>query len=117
VPPGNTTEPFMCGGEASLCQITLATCYDWATVCKPVRPKLSDRCPVLSVCLSVLSVIMVYSDQTVGWIKMKLGAQLLSPGHTVLDGEPVPPPQRGTAPIFGPYLLGQNCWMDYDAIW
>ena len=24
----------------------------WATVCKTVRPMLSDRCPVLSVCLS-----------------------------------------------------------------
>jgi len=33
----------------------------WATVCKTVRPTLSDRC--LSVCLSVT---LVYCDQTVG---------------------------------------------------
>jgi len=31
-------------------------CPFWATVCKTVRPMLSDRCPVcLSVCLSCLS--------------------------------------------------------------
>jgi len=35
----------------------------WATVCKTVRPTLSDRC--LS-CLSALSVTLVYCGQTVG---------------------------------------------------
>jgi len=40
---------------------------------------LSDRC------LSVLSVMLVYSDQTAGWIKMLLGMQV---GHIVLDGDP-----------------------------
>jgi len=25
----NTTEPFMCGGDAALCQITLTACYGW----------------------------------------------------------------------------------------
>ena len=30
---------------------------------------------------------------------MKLGVQVgLGPGHIVLDGDPAPPPQRGTAP-------------------
>jgi len=24
----NTTEPFVCGGHAALCQITLTTCFD-----------------------------------------------------------------------------------------
>jgi len=60
---------------------------------------LSNRC--LSVCLScpVLSVTFVHCGQTVGRIKMKLGMQLgLGPGHIVLDGDPAPPPQRGTAP-------------------
>jgi len=42
----------------------------WATICKTVHPMLSVHC--LSV-LSVLSVTLVYCDQTVGWIKMKLG--------------------------------------------
>jgi len=92
-----------------------------ATVCKTVHPMLSDRC--LSVC-PVCDVGM-YCGQTVGWIKMKLGAQVsLSPGHIVLDGDPAPLPQRQTKlpslkrakhPIFGPYLLWPNGWMDKDA--
>jgi len=40
----------------------------WATVCKTVHPIQSDRC----LCVSVLSVTLVYCGQTVGWIKMKL---------------------------------------------
>jgi len=58
---------------------------------------LSDRC--LSVCLSVLScrsVTFIHCGQTVGRIKMKLGAQVgLGPGHIVLDGDLAVPPQRG----------------------
>jgi len=42
----------------------------WATVCKTVRPMLSDCCPVS------LSVTLVYCCQTGGWIKMKLGMEL-----------------------------------------
>ena len=67
-------------------------------------------------CPVCLSVNLVYCGQTVGWIKMKLGMQvgLLCPGHNVLDGDSPPLLQRGTAPspIFGPYLLWQNGWMD-----
>jgi len=34
---------------------------------------------------------------------MKLGMEEgLDPGHTVLDGDPAPLPQRGTAPNFRP---------------
>jgi len=60
--------------------------YDfWATVCKTVRPVLSDRCPICPVCLSV-------TFQTVGWIKMPLGTEAgLGPGDIVLDGDPAPP--------------------------
>jgi len=80
-----------------------------ATVWKTVCPMLSDRCfpPVLPVRLSVLFV-------TVGWITMKLGMHVgLGPGHIVLDGDLVLLPQRGTAaPIFGPYLLLPNDWID-----
>jgi len=59
-------------------------------------------------------VTLVYCDQTVGWIKMKLGMQVgLGPGHIVLDGDPPPPPPKGHSPqIFGPYLLWPNGWMD-----
>jgi len=80
----------------------------WATVYKTVRPTLSDCCPVLSVTL-------VYCGQTVGWIKIKLDMLLgLGPGHTVLDGDPAPPPPKGHSPtpIFGQYLLWPNSWMD-----
>jgi len=48
-------------------------------------------------------------------IKMKLGKQVgLGPGHTVLDGDPAPPPQRGTAPqqFLGPIFVAANGWMD-----
>jgi len=69
---------------------------------------LLDRCPVLSVCMaciSCLSVTLVYCGQTVGWIKMKLGTQVgLGPGHIVLDGDPSPLPQRGTAPQFSAHI-------------
>jgi len=50
---------------------------------------------------------------------MKLGIEIgLGPGHIVLDGDPAPTPQRGTAlPIFGPCLLWPNSWLDQDATW
>jgi len=42
----------------------------------------------------------------VEWIKVKLGMEVgLGPSHIVLDGVPVPPPQRGTAP--------KNFWYIY----
>jgi len=79
---------------------------------------LSDRCPVLSVCVSVsLSVTLVHCGQTVGRIKMKLGTQVgFVPGHIVLDGDPAPLPQRGTAPptfrsisVAAKWLHGSRC--------
>ena len=80
----------------------------WATVCKTVRPVLSDH-----------SVLSVKCGQTVGRIKMKLGMQVgLSPGLIVLDGDPAPPPQKGQSPlIFGPCLLCPNSCIDKDATW
>jgi len=75
----------------------------WATVCKTVRPMLSDTVVLscLSVCLSGwLAVTLVYYGQSVGSIKMKLRAEVgLGPDHIVLDGDPAPP-KRGTAPQF-----------------
>ena len=75
----------------------------WATVCKTVRPKLSDSClSCLSVCLPVT---LVYCGQTVGRIKMKLGTRVgLGPGHIVLDWDPAPLTQRGTAPQFSAHI-------------
>jgi len=43
-----------------------------ATVCKTVRPMLSDRCPVCP----VMSETLMYGGKTVGWIKLKLGTQV-----------------------------------------
>jgi len=62
------------------------------------------------VCLSCLSVMLVYCGQTVGRIKIKLGTHVgLGPGHIVLDGDPAPPPQRGTALQFSaPICCGQT---------
>jgi len=63
----------------------------WATVCKTVRPMLSDHC------LSVYNVGVL--RQTVGWIRMPFGTEVgLSPGHIVLDGHPAPP--KGYSPQF-----------------
>jgi len=81
---------------------------------------LSDRClSCPAFCLSVLSIMLVYCGQMVGWIKMKLGMQVgLGPGHIVLDGDPAPLPQRGTAlPIFSSYMLWPNGHMDQDTTW
>jgi len=84
----------------------------WATVCKTVRLMLSDHCPV---CLSVCrSVTLVYCGQTIGRIKMKLGTPVgLGPRHIVLDGNPAPPSQRGTAAphfsVAAKWLHGSRC--------
>jgi len=55
-----------------------------------VRPVLSDHCLTCPVCDVGVCV------QTVGRIKMKLGMRVgLGSGHTVLDGDPGPPPPKG----------------------
>jgi len=53
--------------------------------------------------MSCLSVTLVYCGQAVGRIKVKLGTRVgIGPGHIVLDGDPAPLKQRGTAPNFQP---------------
>ena len=66
------------------------------------------------VCLSVLSVTLMYCGQTVGWIKMKLGMQVgLGPGHIVLDGDPTTPAKGGdSSPKFSAHVLWADGWMD-----
>jgi len=86
------------------------------TVCKTVRPMLSNRClscPVCLSCLSSLSLTLVYRGQTVGWLKMKLGMQVgLGLGHIVLYG--YPPPKGAQPPIFGPCMLWPNSCIYQD---
>ena len=72
---------------------------------------LSDRCSVYlsvlscPVCLSGLSVTLVYCGQLVGWIKMKLGTEVgLGLSHIVLDGDPALL-KRGTAPNSRPMSI------------
>jgi len=69
---------------------------------------------LLDRCLFVLSVMLVYCGQTVGWIKMKLGMETgLGPDHIVRWGPRSPPPKKGTAPpICGPCLCGQTAGLE-----
>jgi len=62
----------------------------------------------------------VYCGQTAGWIKMPLGTKVgLSPGDSVLDGDPAPSPQRGWSPLpnFRLISMWPNGLMHQDATW
>jgi len=63
----------------------------------------------------------MYCGHTVSWIRMPLGTEVgLGPSDIVLDGDPAPPTQMGTAALpnfFGPCLLWPNSCMDQDASW
>jgi len=97
-------------GSVPLRAFHACICF-WATVCKTIRPMLSVRCPVLSCLLVCLSVTLVYCDQTVGQIKIKLGMQVgLGPGHIVLDGDPASPPKGAQPPNFRPISVAAK-WM------
>jgi len=60
-----------------------------------------------------------YCGQTPGCIKIALGMEVcLGPCHIVLDGDRAPLPKKGAEPpIFGPFLLRPNGWMDQDVTW
>jgi len=64
----------------------------------------------------------MYSGQTVGWIKMKLGVEVgLGPGHIVLDGTLLPV-LKGAHPQFsahvccGQMAVGMELGLDPDNI-
>jgi len=50
---------------------------------------------------------------------MALGMEVgLGPGHIALDGEPAPLPLKGAEPpIFGPFLLSPNSWVNQNGTW
>jgi len=74
-------------------------------VCSLILGKmLSESCPVCLVCDVGVLWPNGRMDQDETW--MLVG---LDPGHFALDGDAAPPPQRGTSPNFGPYLLWSNC--------
>ena len=94
----------------------------WATVCKTVRPMLSDRClscPVLS-CLFCLSVCDIRAMWPNGWMDQDETWQAGRPRpwpHCVRQGPSSRSPKGAQPPIFGPYLLQPNGWMDQDGTW
>ena len=64
----------------------------WATVCKTVRPMLSDRClSCLTVTLGGVLWPNGWMDQDETWSGGSLGAA----GYIELDGDPAAPPQKG----------------------
>jgi len=59
---------------------------------------------MLSVCLSSLSVMLMYCGQRVGLIRMPLGTEAnLVPGHIVLDRDPAASP-KGAQPQFSAHI-------------
>jgi len=86
----------------------------WVTVCKTVRPMLSDHC--LTVC-PVCDVDVLWPnsrmDQDETW---HTGRPQPWP-HCARWGPSSPSPKGAQPPIFGPYLLLPNVWMYQDATW
>jgi len=88
----------------------------WATVCKTVRPMLTDRClSALSVCDVGVLWSNGWRDQDETWhagsprpwphcVRWRLETQLLSP-------------KGAQPPIIGPCLLSPNSCMEQDATW
>jgi len=77
--------------------VNCASFFFWATVCKTVRPMLSDRC--LSVC-PVRSVTLVYCGQTVGRIQLNLRASRPRPCPHCVRWGPSSPSPKGHIPQF-----------------
>jgi len=79
---------------------------------------LSDSFPV---CLSCLSVTLVYCGQTFRWIKMKLGMEVgLDPGTLCyMDPSPLKLLKKGgkAAPPTFWLVLWPNGWMDHGTTW
>jgi len=89
-------------------------CFFGRPFVKTVRPVLSDRCPVLSVC----DVGVLWPN---GWMDQdKLGMEVGLGRVTLCYRDQAPPPQEGAKqppPLFGQCLLWPNGWMDQDATW
>jgi len=84
-------------------------CVRWAPSC-PQKVGHSSAYFLVHVCCG----------QRAGWIKVSFGMEVdLGPGHTVLDGDPAPPPKSGAQQrlLFGPCLLWTNGWMDQGVTW
>ena len=91
----------------------LRCCPFWTTVCKTVRPLLSDLCLSCSVCDIGVLWPNGWMDQYETW---HAGRPRPWP-HSVRWGPSSPPKKGAEPPIFGPYLLWPNGWMDQDDTW
>jgi len=105
----NTTTVFLL-----LCNVAgqFILCSFWATVCKTVRPMLSDHCPVCNIGV-------LWSN---GWMDQDETWQAGTPQtwpHCVRWGPSSPSHKGAQAPsqFSAPYLLWPNDWMDEDATW
>jgi len=81
---------------------------DW----DPASPLIKGQSPQFSA--------HIYCGQMAVCTRIPLGTEVgLSLGDIVLNGDPAPPRKKGTGshPIFGPYLLWSNGWIDQDATW
>ena len=85
----------------------------WATVCKTVRPMLSDRCLSCPVCDVGVLWPNGWTDPDETW---QAGRSLPWPHCDRLRSRS-PSLKEAQAPIFGPYLLWTNGSMDQDATW
>ena len=108
-PEAESILSFTSANGVQICQLLLLPCKllkyaFWAIVCEN-GSSYAIAIVVSVVCLSVLSVTLVYCGQTVGWINMPLGMEVgLRPVHIVLDGDLAP--QRGTiVPNFRPMSI------------
>ena len=81
-----------------------------ATVCKTVRPMLSDRCPVCPVCDVGVLWPNGWSDQDEPWHGGSAPATLCWIGTQL-------PPKEAHSLIFGPCPLWPNGGMNQDATW
>jgi len=90
----------------------------WATVCKTVRPMLSDSCLSYPCCLSCLWRWCIVAKRLDG-SRWNLACRWPRPWpHCVRLGPRFPSPKGAQPPpIFGPCLLCPNGWMDQDATW
>ena len=78
----------------------------WATVCNTFRPMLSDRC------LSCCDVGVLWPNGSMDQDETWCAGRPRPWPHCVRWGPSSSPPKRHSPPIFGPYMLWPNGWMD-----
>ena len=95
--------------------INVKNCHFWATVCKTIRPMLSDRRPVCPLCNVDMLWPNGWKDQDETWHAGRPRPRL----PRVTYGDPAPPRKEAQQPpptsaVYGrrPVSIVQNGWMD-----